>query len=93
MLRYILSDIPAVTLDLSLDKPEISSKTTDLLSGIAQYFINNGKSESVETTNKMQPYNLLFQSFLKAQHVSSGPPLIIRSTKLYLQPLVYIHMW
>jgi flagellar basal body-associated protein FliL len=27
---------------------------------------------------------------LKAQHVSSGIPLIIRSSKLYLQPLVYI---
>ena len=31
--------------------------------------------------------------FLKAQHVSSGRPLIIRSSKLYLQPLVYIRMW
>jgi hypothetical protein len=30
-----------------------------------------------------------FQSFLEAQHVSSGTPLIIRSSKLYLQPLVY----
>jgi len=30
---------------------------------------------------------------LKAQHVSSGTPLIIRSYKLYLQPLVYIPMW
>jgi hypothetical protein len=30
---------------------------------------------------------------VKAQHVSSGIPLIIRSSKLYLQPLVYIHMW
>ena len=30
---------------------------------------------------------------MKAQHVSSGIPLIIRSTKLYLQPLVYISMW
>jgi hypothetical protein len=30
---------------------------------------------------------------MKAQHVSSGIPLIIRSSKLYLQPLVYIHMW
>jgi len=30
---------------------------------------------------------------LKAQHVSSGIPLIIRSSKFYLQPLVYIHMW
>jgi len=36
---------------------------------------------------------LLFQNLLKAQHVSSGTPLIIRSSKLYLQPLVYIHMW
>ena len=38
-------------------------------------------------TNKMW---LLFQSLLKVQHVSSGTPLIIRSSKLYLQPLVYI---
>jgi len=29
---------------------------------------------------------------LKAQHVSSGTPLIIRSSN-YLQPLVYIRMW
>jgi hypothetical protein len=35
----------------------------------------------------------LFQSLLKAQHVSSGTPLIIRSSKLYLQSLVYIHIW
>ena len=27
---------------------------------------------------------------LKAQHVSSGTPLIIRSSKLFLQPLVYV---
>jgi hypothetical protein len=32
---------------------------------------------------------LLFQSLLKAQHVLSGTPLIIRSSKLYLQLLVY----
>ena len=30
---------------------------------------------------------------MKAQHVSSGTPLIIRSSKLYLQPLVHIPMW
>jgi hypothetical protein len=36
---------------------------------------------------------LLFESLLKAQHVSSGIPLIIRSSKLYLPPLVYIPMW
>ena len=30
---------------------------------------------------------------LKAQHVSSGTPLIIRSSKLYLQPLVYMPIW
>jgi len=30
---------------------------------------------------------------LKAQHVSSGTPFIIRSSKLYLQPLVlYTHV-
>jgi hypothetical protein len=43
-------------------------------------------------TNKMQLCNRIYYSkvFLKAQHVSSGTPLIIRSSKLYLQPLVYI---
>jgi hypothetical protein len=30
---------------------------------------------------------------LKGQHVSSGIPLISRSSKLYLQPLVFISMW
>jgi hypothetical protein len=47
MLRYVLFDIPAVTLDLSLDKPEISSNTTGLLSGTAQYFINNEKPSHI----------------------------------------------
>ena len=37
--------------------------------------------------------NLLFQCLLRAQHFLSGIPLIIRSSKLYLQLLVYIHMW
>jgi len=36
---------------------------------------------------------LLFQNLLKAQHVSSGIPFIIRSSKLYLQPLFYIPTW
>jgi hypothetical protein len=31
--------------------------------------------------------------FLKARHVSSGTPVIIRSSKLYLQPLVYMPIW
>jgi hypothetical protein len=46
-------------------------------------------------TNKMLLCNRIYysQSLLKAQHVSSGTPLIIRSSKLRLQPLVYIHMW
>jgi len=30
---------------------------------------------------------------VKAQHVSSGTPLVISSSKLCLQPLVYMHMW
>ena len=30
---------------------------------------------------------------MKAQHVSSSTPLIIRSYKLYLQPLVYVRIW
>jgi len=33
--------------------------------------------------------NLLFQNLLKAQHVSSGMPLIIRSSKLYLNYIIY----
>jgi hypothetical protein len=33
-------------------------------------------------------WNLLFQCFLIARHLSSDTPLIIRSSKLYLQPLV-----
>jgi hypothetical protein len=43
-------------------------------------------------TNKMQLCYRIYYSkvFLKAQHVSSGTPLIIRSSKLYLQPLVYM---
>jgi hypothetical protein len=32
----------------------------------------------------------IIPSFFKAQHVSSGTPFIIRSSKLYLQPLVYM---
>jgi len=35
----------------------------------------------------------IIPKLLKAQYVSSGTPLIIRSYKLYLQPLVYIPMW
>jgi hypothetical protein len=42
-------------------------------------------------TNKMQLCNRIY--FLKAQHVSSGTPLIIRSSKLYLQPMVYMTIW
>ena len=43
----------------------------------------------------MQHCNRIYYSknLLKAQHVLSGTPLIIRSSKLYLQPMVYIHMW
>ena len=39
----------------------------------------------------MQPCNRIYYSknLLKAKHVSSGTPLVIRSSKLYLQPLVY----
>jgi len=36
----------------------------------------------------MQLCNRIYYS--KVQHVSSGTPLIIRRSKLYLQPLVYI---
>ena len=46
-------------------------------------------------TNKMQLCIRIYYSkvFLKAQHVLSGTPLIIRSSKLYLQPLVYMPIW
>ena len=37
--------------------------------------------------------DLLFQSLLNAQHVSGGTQLIIRSSKMCLQSLVYIPMW
>jgi hypothetical protein len=41
-------------------------------------------------TNKMQLCNRIYYSkvFLKAQHVSSGTLLIVRSSELYLQSLV-----
>jgi len=53
---------------------------------------------AVEITNKMQPCIIIyyFHRSLEAQHVSSGIPLIIRSSNCicrYLQPLVYIRMW
>jgi len=35
----------------------------------------------------------IIPKILKAQYVSSGTPLIIRRSKLNVQPLVYIHMW
>ena len=43
----------------------------------------------------MQTCNRIYYSkvFLKARHVSSGTPIIIRSSKLYLQPLIYMSMW
>jgi len=43
----------------------------------------------------MQPCNRIYYSknLLKAGRVSSGIPLFIRSSKLYLQPLIYIRMW
>jgi hypothetical protein len=46
-------------------------------------------------TNKMQLCNRIYYSkvFLNAQHVSSGTPLIIRSPKVYLQPLDCMPIW
>jgi hypothetical protein len=35
----------------------------------------------------------IISNFLKAQHVSNGTPLIIRSSELYLQRLVYMSIW
>jgi len=35
----------------------------------------------------------IIPKLLKTQRVSSGTPLIIRSSKPYLQPVVYIPMW
>jgi len=58
-------------------------------------WVNSGFRTSVEITNKMQPCNRIYYSkiLLKAQHVSSGIPLIVRSSNLYLQPLVFIPVW
>jgi hypothetical protein len=46
-------------------------------------------------TNKMELCNRIYYSkvFLNAQHVLRGTQLIIRSPKLYLQPLDYIPIW
>jgi hypothetical protein len=59
---------------------------------------NSGKLDFFllrKNTNKMQLCNRIyyFKVFLKAQHISSGTPLFIRSSKLYLQPLVYMPIW
>jgi hypothetical protein len=35
----------------------------------------------------------IIPKFLKAQYVSSGTTLIIRSSRLYLQLLVYMPIW
>jgi hypothetical protein len=35
----------------------------------------------------------IITKFLMAEHVSRGTPLIIRRSKLYLQPLVYMPIW
>jgi hypothetical protein len=49
--------------------------------------------DSVETPTRCSfVIEFIIPKLLKAQHVSSGTPLIIRSSKLYLQPLVYIPM-
>ena len=51
-------------------------------------------NDSVEIPTRCRfVIEFIIPKFLKAQHVSSGTPLIIRSSKLYLQPLVYIPMW
>jgi len=46
--------------------------------------------DSVEIPTKCRfVVKFIIPKFLKVQHVSSGTPLIIRSSKLYLQSLVY----
>jgi hypothetical protein len=54
-----------------------------------KFLIYKKKSNNMQQCIKI----LLFHRLLKSQHVSSGTPLIIRSSKLYLQLLVYIRMW
>ena len=51
--------------------------------------IKSKKNQQMQPCNRIYYYKVL----LKARHVSSGTPIIIRSSKLYLQPLVYIAMW
>jgi len=51
--------------------------------------------ESVEITNEMQPCNRIYYSkiYWRLNMFLSDIPFIIRSSKLYLQPLVYIPIW
>ena len=49
------------------------------------------RHESVEISSKMQPCNRIYYS--KVYWRLSMLLLIIRSSKLYLQPLVYIYTW
>jgi len=71
------------------------SGTIEFKVEISYSWIRASYYELVEVTNKMKPCNRIYYSknLLKVQHVSRGIPLIIRSSKMYLQPLVYIPMW
>jgi len=55
------------------------------------FSIKNYEMLSINTNN-MQLCNRIYYSkvFFKSQHVSSGTPIIIRSSKLHLHPLVYM---
>jgi hypothetical protein len=51
-------------------------------------------NDSVEIPTRCRfVIEFIISKFLKAQHVSSCTPLIIRSSKLYLQSLVYMPIW
>ena len=43
--------------------------------------------------NQLDAQFLLWYVYLNPLHVSSGIPLIIRSSKMYFQPVVYIPIW
>ena len=81
-------------LDYKKKKKNIVLLTNDMLQ-VEVYLHSHSLSRWLRrNTNKMQlTIEFITPNLLKAQHVSSGTPLIIRSSKLYLQPVVYIPVW
>jgi hypothetical protein len=53
---------------------------------------DNNEYKTNQMHNSLKIIETLLYSY-SALHVSGTLPLIIRSSKLYLQPLVYIPMW